>query len=63
MRVYKMGASSMSGTYTAGTFVAESEDEAQEKAREAYRNSPLGRGLKNAGAFRFYVISSERVNG
>lgn len=63
MKVYKIGASNFYGTYDAGTFVAESEAEAIEKARERYRTSDLGRALNDTGAFRFYVKSSERMNG
>lgn len=60
MKVYSIGASSFHGTYSAGRFVADSVEEAIEKAKEQYRNSPLGRSLKDVGAFRFYVTKEER---
>ena len=49
----------MRGTYNAGRFCAESIEEAIEMAREAYRNSSLGRTLKDVGAFRFYERAEE----
>ena len=57
MREYTVKASSMTGTYTAGKFCADSKQEACEMAREEYRNSSLGRTLKDVGAFRFYTLS------
>lgn len=48
-------ASSMSATYSAGMFCTETDAEAIEQARNAYRDSSLGRTLHDVGAFRFYV--------
>ena len=48
-------ASSMSATYTAGVWCTESDAEAIEQAKEHYATSPLGRSMKDLGAFRFYV--------
>lgn len=56
MKEYKVMASSMRATYNAGRFKAESREEAIEMAREDYRRSPLGRDLKDVGAFRFYTV-------
>jgi hypothetical protein len=56
MREFKVRASSMSATYNAGRFVAESAEEACRMAREEYAKSPLGRQMKDAGAFRFYTV-------
>jgi hypothetical protein len=53
---YKVMASSLTATYTAGRFVANSSAEAIEMARESYRNSDLGRRLNDVRAFRFYVV-------
>jgi len=61
MKVYTVGASNFSGTYSAGKFAAESRQEAIEKAQNKYRNSPLGRDLKDVGAFRFYITNEERI--
>lgn len=54
-KLYRVKASSMVATYTAGTFVADSPAEACEMARDHYRDSDLGRTLKDVGAFRFYA--------
>lgn len=56
-REFKVMASSMTGTYSAGRFVAESAEDACDQARADYRNSGTGRALKDAGAFRFYTVS------
>lgn len=56
MREFKVRASSMSASYNAGVHVAESPREACEKAREWYRNSSLGRQLRDVMAFDFYVV-------
>lgn len=50
-------ASSMSATYTAGAFYTETDAEAIAQAREQYAASPLGRQLRDVGAFRFYVAA------
>ena len=63
MKLYRVGASNMNATYNAGSFVADSPEEAKEKAREAYRNSPMGRQFKDVGGFRFFIKSTERVDG
>lgn len=54
---YKVMASNMAATYAAGRFIADSATDACEQARISYRDSPLGRSLKDAGAFRFYTVS------
>ncbi len=59
MREYLIKASNMSATYTAGRFCANSAEEAKEMAREKYRNSILGRELKDTGAFRFWVAKPD----
>jgi hypothetical protein len=56
-REYKVMASNMSATYSAGRFIASSAKEACQMAREKYASSSLGRALKDAGAFRFYTVS------
>lgn len=56
MKQYKVMASSMTATYSAGIFVANSKDEAIEAAKDNYRNSSLGRQLKDVGSFRFYTV-------
>lgn len=56
MKEYKVMASSMSGTYSAGRFVAESDEHACELARNEYHKK-LGRALKDTGSFRFYTVS------
>ena len=61
MKVYSIGASNMSATYSAGKYIAESRDEAIQKARENYRRSPLGRALRDVGAFRFYITDEMEV--
>ena len=48
-------ASSFSATYTAGIYCTESDAEAVEQARDAYRDSHMGRTMKDVGAFHFYV--------
>lgn len=53
---YKVMCSNMFATYNAGRFIADSAADACEQARENYRNSPTGRALKDAGAFRFYTV-------
>jgi len=57
MKEYKVMCSNMSATYSAGRFVASSPEEACEMARDAYRNSSVGRTMKDVGAFRFYTVS------
>ena len=57
LKTYKVKASNFSASYNAGTFQDESPEEACEMAREAYRNSTLGRAMKDVNAFRFYVVS------
>lgn len=55
-REYKVRASSLSATYNAGRFIAESPAEACEMARRDYANSPTGRALKDSRSFRFYTV-------
>lgn len=57
LREYKVMASSMTATYSAGRFVAASPAEACEMARKEYCDNSLGRQLEDAGAFRFYTVS------
>ncbi len=59
MRQFKVMASSMTATYSAGIFTAKSAADAIEMARENYQNSSLGRQLKDVGSFRFYTVSAE----
>mgnify|MGYP001614680694 FL=1 len=56
MKEYRVMASSMDATYTAGRFVAKSAQEACQMARDEYHRR-LGRILKDTGAFRFYTVS------
>ena len=56
MKEYKIMASSMTGTYTAGRHIADSPMGACEMARIAYRDSSLGQCLKDSGAYHFYVV-------
>jgi hypothetical protein len=46
----------MSATYNAGVFVAESAQEACDMARDSYARSPLGRQLRDVGAFHFFTV-------
>jgi hypothetical protein len=57
----KVMAANFHGTYNAGTYETESDTEAIELARERYRSSSLGRGLKDVGAFRFWVAEREQA--
>lgn len=57
MREYIVQCSNMRATYTAGTYVADSPEEAKRLAREDYRKSAIGRALSDVGAFRFWVSS------
>lgn len=59
----KVRASSMTATYDAGSFVSDTDQEACELARERYANSPLGRQLKDAWGYRYYVTDREPVDG
>lgn len=59
MKQFKVMASSMTATYCAGTFTAKSAADAIEMARENYRNSSLGRQLKDVGSFRFYTVAAD----
>lgn len=59
MKQFKVMASSMRATYSAGTFCAKSAADAIEMARENYRNSSLGRQLKDVGSFRFYTVDAD----
>lgn len=53
----RVKASNFHGTYNAGVFDTDSDAEAIDQAREEYGRSGLGRTLKDAGAFRFYVVA------
>ena len=57
MKEYRVMCSSMSATYSAGRYVANTAEEACQMAREEYQNSSLGKQLKDVGAFRFYTVS------
>lgn len=59
MKQYNVKASNFHGTYSAGRFCAENAEEAKQMARDEYRNSGLGRALKDVGAFRFWIASDE----
>lgn len=50
-------ASNASAVYQAGRYVARSPSEAIDMAREAYRNSNIGRKLNDTASFRFWVAS------
>ena len=63
MKLYHVSASSLTATYSAGKFIAESPEEAKQKAKDRYRNSSLGRTLKDVGAFHFYITKEEKVDG
>lgn len=56
-REYKVCASSMTATFSAGRFVAETPKQACDMARDNYAQSLTGRALKDARAFRFYTVS------
>ena len=65
MREYKVMASSLGGTCTAGKYVAETAQEAIQQARAVYVKSPLGRRFKDVGGFQFYIVdqfSDEATN-
>lgn len=51
----KVRAANMSATYTAGVFCTETDADAIRQAREQYATSPLGRQLRDVGAFRFFI--------
>lgn len=51
----RVKAANFHGTYNAGVFDTDTDAEAIEQARESYQRSGLGRTLKDAGAFRFFV--------
>lgn len=57
MREYLVKCSNMHATYTAGRYVADSPADAKEMARDEYRKSPLGRQLRDVGAFTFWIAS------
>lgn len=57
MKQFHVKASNLHATYDAGTFVAETREQAIEAARESYRNSAAGRELKDVGSFRFYTVT------
>lgn len=54
---YKVMANSMAATYRAGRHIADNKAEACKKARMEYAKSPVGRAIKDVGAFRFYVVA------
>lgn len=58
LKTRKVMAANFHGTYSAGVFEAESDQEAIEMAKESYRRSPIGRDFKDLGAFRFWVTAS-----
>jgi len=58
MKEYKVMASSMDATYSAGRFCADTPEQAIEMARDGYRCSPLGRRMNDVGAYRFYTVNA-----
>jgi hypothetical protein len=56
MKEYKVMASHFGGTYNAGRYVANSKQDAINQARDNYRNSSLGRTLKDCNSFTFYCV-------
>jgi hypothetical protein len=56
MREFKVRASSMTGTYNAGRYIADTAAEACELARQDYARSDMGRTMKDARAFHFYTV-------
>ena len=54
-RPYLVKASSPTATYRAGTFEANSPEDACELARDRYARSGLGRAMGDADAFRYFV--------
>jgi hypothetical protein len=55
-KLWRVKAANMSATYTAGVYLADTAAEACELARDNYRDSALGRTLKDTGAFRFWAV-------
>ena len=55
MKEYKVMASSMTGTYRAGAFIASNPAEAIQMAKDNYRRS--SGYMNDLGAFHFYVVS------
>jgi hypothetical protein len=61
--IWRVKASNLHATYTAGVYVTDTAQEACEQARDDYRDSPLGRACKDVGAFRFYAVRAELKDG
>ena len=59
MREYLVKASNMRATYAVGRFTANSPEEAKSAAIDSYRNSSLGRSLKDVGAFKFWIATED----
>lgn len=59
MKEYLVGAANFHATYTAGRFIANSPQEAIEKAKEDYKKSGIGRALKDISSFRFFIMTEE----
>ena len=55
-QTYKVMASGRHAVHTSGFFTAETPQEAEEMARQAYRRSVAGWTVKDETAFRFYVV-------
>lgn len=51
----KVKASNLYATYNAGVYCTETDAEALDQARNNYRDSSLGRTLRDVGAFNFYI--------
>jgi hypothetical protein len=56
-REFKVMCSNTFGTYTAGKHIADTAEQACDMARDAYRNSSLGRHMNDVGAFRFFTVN------
>jgi hypothetical protein len=57
--IWRVKASNLYATYTAGVYVTDTAEEACEMARNDYRDSPLGRACKDVRAFRFYATRAD----
>ena len=51
MKVWRVTASSMFATYSAGVYTADTREDAIEQARDHYRQSRAGRAMNDVGAF------------
>jgi len=63
MKTYKVMAANFHGTYRAGEFVTNNENEAISQAKDKYRKS--AGYMNDTGAFRWYTVSrwpDEEIN-